>query len=327
MIFRHKIAFRISVCLFVCCGISSMVGAQNVPSVLAKEVAGANISKQLISQRALQDQLMRSLSLPVINSVQAQSSHLLREQLVLVTSDLETLREHYVQTGAESLLADGQLAENLANLKKINTEGASVLKVLTRQKETLLALWEQALLRERNPHFLPRKAAADVVLFDLSPIKKMSEVSISPRFFREWAFLIDETVFSETENGLISGLRKDLKNAEQNAAILVDFYLEAQQVVQDQAAGAAEKEVAKKKMNVAKPLLQKVSHQAAQDVLDLVHILNLYPTISENSLTLLAVKLDQLPVKNDFVKLLRGKIKVKLETVEEKAAPRKIGFR
>ena len=80
-------------------------------------------------------------------------------------------------------------------------------------------------------------------------------------------------------------------------------------------------------MNVAKPLLQKVSHQAAQDVLDLVHILNLYPTISENSLTLLAVKLDQLPVKNDFVKLLRGKIKVKLETVEEKAAPRKIGFR
>ena len=181
------------------------------------------------------------------------------------------------------------------------------------------------MLKERNPNFLPRKISADVLLFDVSPVQKMSDLAVSPRFFREWAALIDLVVFSEISEvsaGLLGALGKDLVKLEKDAGVLTNLYLKAKEEAQNSALDTSAIAIAKKKMDIALGALRKVSHQAAQDVLDMVHILNLYPSVSEDSLKLLAGRLDDLPEKNNFVTMLRAKIKIK----EAGALHRKIGF-
>ena len=71
--------------------------------------------------------------------------------------------------------------------------------------------------------------------------------------------------------------------------------------------------------------LAKLSKQAAQAAADLVDLMNLYPALYKDALTLVAAKLDTYPVKTDFVKYLRGKVRLP-STVKEEAPRRRIGF-
>lgn len=72
--------------------------------------------------------------------------------------------------------------------------------------------------------------------------------------------------------------------------------------------------------------LAKLSKQAAQAAADLVDLMNLYPTLYKDALALVAIKLDTYPVKTDFVKYLRGKVRLPSTIKKEDAPRRKIGF-
>ena len=316
---KIKIFLMLALGLFLATGSAT---AQNISETVEKGAVQAST----MSQKALQQQLFRSLSKPLVAARDLPSSHFLRERYLLVTTDLENLRAKYAQSGLEQLISDEQLATRLSNLQPIHQEGAPLLSELGQQQKKLLALWEQALLKERNPNFLSRKAPKNILLFEVDPVKEMNALVVSPRFFREWAFLIEQESFlaiSETAGGLIGALRKDLMKIEQNAGKLTRIYLQAQTEAQNPALGKEAVALAKKKMDLAKGALSKLSNQAAQDVLDLVHILNLYPAVSNDSLTLLAAKLDGLKEKNPFVELLRSKIKIESSV---SAPKRRIGF-
>lgn len=72
--------------------------------------------------------------------------------------------------------------------------------------------------------------------------------------------------------------------------------------------------------------LAKLSKQAAQAAADLVDLMNLYPSLYKDALALVAIKLDTYPVKTDFVKYLRGKVRLPSTIKKEDAPRRKIGF-
>lgn len=54
--------------------------------------------------------------------------------------------------------------------------------------------------------------------------------------------------------------------------------------------------------------------------------MNLYPSLYKDALALVAIKLDTYPVKTDFVKYLRGKVRLPSTIKKEDAPRRKIGF-
>lgn len=300
------------------------------PCTYAQKGFGA-VGKQIaragqINQKVLQTQLLRAINKPMIPLSPLSSSRVLREQYLLVSNNLNVLREVYAQRGAEVLLGDEKISDRLTNLSPLNQEASLILSALTQKQKRLLAVWEQALLRERNPHFLPKKNPADLLMFEVSPVQKMRNLAVSPRFFREWAALIDQSEFgdiSETAGGLVGALRNDLIKLEQDAGYLSQVYLEAKAQAEQETNSPQAVAVAKKKMNIAKGALTKVFHQAAQDVLDLVHILKLYPSVSEDLLKILANKLDAVSEENAFIKILRTKIGLP-QTVQK--PKKRIGF-
>lgn len=327
-LFLRTIHFSKNICLvglIIYLLLGTVAHAQHNLATVGKNAVSTTAVASKISQQALRNQVLSVLQKPLIDMAHLPSSRLLRERYLLISTNIENLRTQYAQTGLETLLSEEEVAERLANLEPLNQEAAPLLATLTSQQKQLLALWEQALLKERNPNFLPRKVSADVLLFDVSPVRKMSELTVSPRFFREWAALIDLAVFSEISEvsaGLLGALGKDLVKLEKDAGALTTLYLKAKEEAQNSALDASAIAIAKKKMDIALGALRKVSHQAAQDVLDMVHILNLYPSVSEDSLKLLAGRLDDLPEKNNFVTMLRAKIKIK----EVGSLHRRIGF-
>ena len=293
--------------------------------------AGKNMAKTsaVSSQKALRLKLFRSLTRSSLPTRKLPSSYVLHEKYLLVSNNLQSLREQYIAKGTTALLSEEETeaASRLSNLTPIHQEGLPLLTSLSKQQKQLKALWEEALVQERNPNFLSRKTAADVLLFEVEPVTKMSELAISPRFFREWAALIDQSTLaeiSETLAGLAGGLRADLINLEKDCATLTRIYLQAQEQAQNTALSAEEIMQAKKMMDITKGALRKVSHKAAQDVLDLVHLLNLYPSVSNDYLIILAGKLDELKEQNAFTKMLRSKIPIKKAADSE---PRRIGFK
>lgn len=240
------------------------------------------------------------------------SSKLLQVQYGLSVNNLSMMRQFYATRGAE-ILANNQLeyAVRMSQLAKLNDEASQALLSLEKQVQKEYAQWGEALLRERNANFLGPKDRQAPPLFIAQPVEEITHAPITPRFFREWAALIPnyEAVPSEV-NGLIAALRKTLGTEELNLNIELKRYHETQQALKK---GLLSPEQVRQYAVTLKQIERRVdnlSHNAAQLVIDLVHLCNLYPSLYADSLKLLAVKLDMLPQQTVFSHYIRAQIAI-----------------
>ncbi|WP_428061495.1 hypothetical protein [Candidatus Avelusimicrobium stercoris] len=253
------------------------------------------------------------------------SSKVLKQQYALVSRSLDIARQVYSQQVAQ-ILTDASLAaqERLLVLEKLEAETAALIASLNERALKSQAQWGERLLVERNPNFLPKKDANIPGM--LSESAKPTEYpDMSPAFFREVVALVPEyEELPEEVNMLAVALGKKLGFMEQTITQLKEVKLAANKKVAISET-EMEKRFYRNQVKKADRELAKLSKQAAQAAADLVDLMNLYPALYKDALTLVAAKLDTYPVKTDFVKYLRGKVRLP-STVKEEAPRRRIGF-
>lgn len=253
------------------------------------------------------------------------SSKVLKQQYALVSRSLDIARQVHSQQVAQ-ILTDASLAaqERLLVLEKLEVETAALIASLNERALKSQAQWGERLLVERNPNFLPKKDANIPGM--LSESAKPTEYpDMSPAFFREVVALVPEyEELPEEVNMLAVALGKKLGFMEQTITQLKEVKLAANKKVAISET-EMEKRFYRNQVKKADRELAKLSKQAAQAAADLVDLMNLYPSLYKDALTLVAAKLDTYPVKTDFVKYLRGKVRLP-STVKEEAPRRRIGF-
>ena len=253
------------------------------------------------------------------------SSKVLKQQYALVSRSLDIARQVHSQQVAQ-ILTDASLAaqERLLVLEKLEAETAALIASLNERALKSQAQWGERLLVERNPNFLPKKDANIPGM--LSESAKPTEYpDMSPAFFREVVALVPEyEELPEEVNMLAVALGKKLGFMEQTITQLKEVKLAANKKVA-MSETEMEKRFYRNQVKKADRELAKLSKQAAQATADLVDLMNLYPSLYKDALTLVAAKLDTYPVKTDFVKYLRGKVRLP-STVKEEAPRRRIGF-
>lgn len=253
------------------------------------------------------------------------SSKVLKQQYALVSRSLEMARQVHSQQVAQ-VLTDASLAaqERLAVLEQLDAETATLTASLNERAMKAQAQWGESLLLERNPNFLPKKDSNIPGM--LSESAKPTEYpDMSPAFFREVVALVPEyEELPEEVNMLAVALGKKLGLMEQTITQLKDVKLAASKKIAISET-EMEKRFYRNQVKKADRELAKLSKQASQAAADLVDLMNLYPSLYKDALTLVAAKLDTYPVKTDFVKYLRGKVRLP-STVKEEAPRRRIGF-
>ena len=253
------------------------------------------------------------------------SSKVLKQQYALVSRSLEMARQVHSQQVAQ-VLTDASLAaqERLAVLEQLDAETATLTASLNERAMKAQAQWGESLLLERNPNFLPKKDSNIPGM--LSESAKPTEYpDMSPAFFREVVALVPEyEELPEEVNMLAVALGKKLGLMEQTITQLKDVKLAASKKIA-MSETEMEKRFYRNQVKKADRELAKLSKQASQAAADLVDLMNLYPSLYKDALTLVAAKLDTYPVKTDFVKYLRGKVRLP-STVKEEAPRRRIGF-
>lgn len=253
------------------------------------------------------------------------SSKVLKQQYALVSRSLEMARQVHSQQVVQ-VLTDASLAaqERLAVLEQLDAETATLTASLNERAMKAQAQWGESLLLERNPNFLPKKDFnIPGMLFESA--KPTEYPDMSPAFFREVVALVPEyEALPEEVNMLAVALGKKLGLMEQTITQLKDVKLAASKKIAISET-EMEKRFYRNQVKKADRELAKLSKQASQAAADLVDLMNLYPSLYKDALTLVAAKLDTYPVKTDFVKYLRGKVRLP-STVKEEAPRRRIGF-
>ena len=254
------------------------------------------------------------------------SSKVLKQQYALISNSLAMAQQVHNQQVAQ-VLTDASLAakERLAVLEQLNTETAQLTASLNERALKAQAQWGENLLLERNPNFLPKKDANIPGM--LSESAKPTEYpDMSPAFFREVVALVPEyEELPEEVNMLAVALGKKLGLMEQTITQLKDVKLAANKKIA-LTENEMEKRFYRNQVKKADRELAKISKQAAQAAADLVDLMNLYPSLYKDALTLVAAKLDTYPVKTEFVKYLRGKVRLPSTVKTEEAPRRRIGF-
>ncbi len=190
-------------------------------------------------------------------------------------------------------------AQKMALLKAHNEQNALILKEWTETVTADRMRWAAALVRERNAKFLPPKDKDIPGLIAFSPLEDAPD--LLPGFFREWARLIQlYPATPEQYQGLILGLRQQLIRLDVRYREWEEKALKSQKMLT--AAGKPEPEI------YFVSQLDKLSRESAQCVSDLVDLLNLYPSLYNQSLNLLAAKLDALPYTSKFLEYIRPQI-------------------
>lgn len=251
------------------------------------------------------------------------SSKLVKVRYGLTVQSLQVLQEVHTQRVA-GLLTDPSvnMPERMRLLEKYNEESSVALADLTERMNREYAQWSDILLRERNPHFLPKKDPAIPGMLALSP-EPTEFPHLSPRLFREWAAVIPafEEVPEEV-NGLVAALRKKLMTMELEVLRESQKYLKARAEI-DPMDNFSANRYYRGQMSRASRQLLRLSKESAQCMADLVYVLNLYPTLYKDSLTLLASKLDG-GLQTEFTEYLRARIRV--PKIQSPAKRRVIGF-
>ena len=254
------------------------------------------------------------------------SSKVLKHQYTLVSRSLAIAQQVHSQQVAQ-VLTDASLVakDRLAILEKLDAETAELTASLNERAMKAQAQWGERLLQERNPNFFPKKDSNIPGM--LSESAKPTEYpDMSPAFFREVLALVPAyEELPEELNMLAVALGKKLGFMEQTITQLKEVKLAAnKKIVMSET--EMEKRFYRNQVKKADRELAKLSKQAAQAAADLVDLMNLYPTLYKDALALVAIKLDTYPVKTDFVKYLRGKVRLPSTIKKEDAPRRKIGF-
>lgn len=185
------------------------------------------------------------------------------------------------------------------------------------------AQWADVLLRERNPNFLPKKDSSIPGLLAQSPDpKKYPHMTL--RFYREWLSLIpDYEELPEDFGVLVSALKKRLDAIDVDIKVQHAAFLKAKKEL-DAVDEFELKRFYRKQMRDASRRMVKLSKEAAQCVSDLVYMLNLYPSLFKESLTLLAAKIDN-GLQTEFNTYLRSKINIPSQRAKS-LVKRPLGF-
>lgn len=251
------------------------------------------------------------------------SSKLLRSQAELSAQNIATLQALNQQRVSQAMLHEKLThAQKIALIERINKEDAAILKDLTERCNNETFAYGAALYRERNPKFLPAKEKNIPGLFATSA-NPARYPDISPRYFTEFIDLIPQYDDLPAQfNALVGHLSRHLLNLDRKMLQLNKLILENERNF------AAVKSAADKGRcigirNRLNKELARHSKEAAQNMTDLVYLLNTYPNAFEASLTMLASNLDK-TFQTPFTKFLRAKIKIAAPKVE--APRRRIGF-
>lgn len=254
------------------------------------------------------------------------SSKVLKQQYALVSRSLAIAQQVHSQQVAQ-VLTDASLVakDRLAVLEKLDAETAELTASLNERAMKAQAQWGERLLQERNPNFFPKKDS-DIPGMLSESAKPTEYPDMSPAFFREVIALVPEyEELPEEVNMLAVALGKKLGFMEQTITQLKEVKLAAnKKIVMSET--EMEKRFYRNQVKKADRELAKLSKQAAQAAADLVDLMNLYPSLYKDALALVAIKLDTYPVKTDFVKYLRGKVRLPSTIKKEDTPRRKIGF-
>lgn len=248
------------------------------------------------------------------------SSKLLRSRYLMSVQSINTLQQvHAQQVAAVFANNEVELALRTQVISQLKEQAAVSLAELTAQMDKEYAQWADALLRERDPHFLPKKDPAIPGLLAWSPDTKQA-AHLTPRFFREWTATIpDYEELPEEVSGLVFALRKRLATIETEIFQAMQSYMKAKMQLNPTDNFNANR-FYRKQMAQANRTLLRLSKESAQCVADLVSILNLYPSLFKNSMILLAAKLDG-TMQTEFTEYIRKQIDV---PVQKATAP--VGF-
>lgn len=235
------------------------------------------------------------------------SSKVLKANYLLTNQSIQLFQQIHMQKVA-NVFADTELEAAVAQsvVEQMQQEAAVSLAALTAKMDKEYAQWADALLRERNPNFLPKKDPSIPGLLALSPDPKQ-KIHITPRFFREWAATIPAyEELPEEVAGLIAALRKRLIALETDTFKETRLYMKARSHL-NPVDDFNSNRYYQKQMAKSNRALLNISKESAQCVADLVYLLNLYPSLFKDSLTLLAAKLDH-SLQTEFTAYLRRQI-------------------
>lgn len=252
------------------------------------------------------------------------SSKVYKANYALTTETLNAFKQIYTQQVAAVLLeknfTDAVRMQVLDQLKKQSAENLAKLQA---QMEKEYAQWADAALRERNPRFLPKKDSSIPGLLAISPDpKKYPHITI--RFYREWLDTIPE--YEGLPDGfslLLDGLKKRLDSLDADMKTQYNIFVKAKKQLHEQDSFEMQR-FYRKQMKTASRNLVRLSKEAAQSVSDVVYMLKQYPSLFQNSLTLLAKKIAT-SLKTDFNAYLSEKLQIKVTLKSN--APNAVGFK
>ncbi len=228
------------------------------------------------------------------------SSKQLKSQLKMSITSAQLAQSLHQQKVTAVMLEESlDYATKMAMLKQINAEDAKILKEWTETVTAERMRWAEALVRERNPKFLPPKDKEIPGLLTMAPEEGLPD--LTPFYLREWARLIPvHQQTPEQYQGLILGLRQQLIRHDMRFRALEERMLKTAERFEQE--GKQVPEV----FYVSQ--VEKLSKESAQCVADLVSLLNLYPALYNESLKLLAAKLDVLGYTSPFIEYIRPQL-------------------
>ena len=213
-------------------------------------------------------------------------------------------------------------AQKVALIEQIKQESAVMLKDLTERYNKETFAYGEALYRERNSRFLPAKEKDIPGMFALSA-DPARYANISPRYFTEFIDLIPQYGdLPEPFTALVAHLSRNLLKLDKKMLDVSRRLVDTERYI-SVSVNMAEKGRLIGTRNRLNKELTRYSKEAAQNMTDLVYLLNTYPSAYEGSLTMLATKLDK-TFQTPFTKFLRSKVKV--ETPKTEIPRRRIGF-
>lgn len=291
-----------------------VVAAKKAAQAAPKKVVVVDAAKQIAKQttkKAARKQTAYIGSKRLLAQVQLANQNQAAAQLVAQQRTMQIVLQEELT-----------FAQKIALIEKYRKEDARVLKELTEIHNKELFAYGKELYRERSHHFLPAKEKNIPGLFAVSA-DPARYANISPRYFTEFINLIPQydNVPGEV-NGLIIYLSRNLLKLDKKMLDASQRIIETERYI-SAATNMAEKGRLIGTRNRLNGELSRYSKEAAQNMTDLVHILNSYPHAYESSLTLLAVNLEK-TFPTPFTKFLRAKIKVDLP--KDATPRRKVGF-
>ena len=198
----------------------------------------------------------------------------------------------------------------MEKINRINEQSNRLLSKLQEDAEHSFLDWGNALIRERDLRFLPALDSHISSVFTEDSMAAFPQMQMPP-FLRGWL----DTVLAfeempEERIAILGGLKEDLQLLEQ--AISAELEQRALSRPRTSSSRSYSSPTAILHRHSGQWTVIKLWRQAAQDMADILYILNLYPWVYGSAVEMLASQIDQLEVQTPFTKYVRQQIPVPL---------------